>query len=184
MRQTKILSMIVDTELTEEELAQVLEDALGEQSRTIHISVARHSNYCDVLAFALKFGVPMALQPSLLSPELYEFRQKFLQEELDEFAEAHDAGDLLKAADALVDLVYVALGTAQMMGLPWHAHWRLVQSCNMAKEPALHSLGSGCYWSSLKVIKPPGWTPPDHSSLLGYGPWPVFDGLNKKEQEE
>ena len=72
----------------------------------------------DVIHFHQKFGVPVATEPSFLNCEAYAFRVKFMQEELDEFREAHSTGDMHGAADALVDLAYVVHGTAHMMACP------------------------------------------------------------------
>ena len=127
-------------------------------------------NFEDVQAFHEKFQVPRALSPRLLDPVTFEFRNKFLQEELDEFVEGFVERDLHKMGDALVDLVYVALGTADIMGLPWDKLWDEVQRANMAKERATRPEDSK-RGSTLDVIKPPGWTPPDHTPALGVGPW-------------
>jgi predicted HAD superfamily Cof-like phosphohydrolase len=145
----------------------------------------------DVLAFHQKFGVPMPQEPSFLGPEAFGFRMKFMQEELNEFYDDHTAGDMLKAADALVDLVYVTLGTALMMGLPWPRLWEEVQRANMAKERAKNA-GESKRGTALDVIKPPGWTAPDHSAALpktriaiGLGQvsgWPVFDPSGEATQ--
>lgn len=130
----------------------------------------------DVQAFHLKFKVPEPSEPSLLNKEAFDFRTKFLQEELDEFVRDHANGDMLKAADALVDLVYVALGTVVMMGLApcWSSLWNAVQRANMAKVRATGASQSK-RGSALDVVKPAGWTPPDHSLVLGSGPWPTFE---------
>jgi hypothetical protein len=72
--------------------------------------------------------------PRLLSPEEARFRIKFLEEELEEFKDGVREGDLAKCADALVDLVYVALGTAHLQGLPWDELFDEVQRANMTKE--------------------------------------------------
>jgi hypothetical protein len=93
--------------------------------------------------FHQKFGVRHASifrpedsgpAPRLLSPEEAKFRIKFLREELEEFEEGVREGDLAKCADALVDLVYVALGTAHMQMLPWDELFAEVQRANMTKE--------------------------------------------------
>ena len=130
----------------------------------------------DVKDFHLKFKVPEPSEPSLLNAEAFDFRTRFLQEELDEFVEDHINGDMLKAADALVDLVYVALGTAIMMGLApsWPALWAAVQAANMKKERAT-SASQSKRGSALDVVKPIGWTSPDHSLVLGNGPWSTFE---------
>ena len=128
----------------------------------------------DVRTFHEKFGVPMATSPSFLCDKTYEFRVKFLHEELAEFEKAHKERDMEGCADALVDLAYVLHGTALMMGLPWDQLWKEVQRANMTKERASASTQSkrGC---SLDVIKPAGWTGPDHMPALGTGPYPTLD---------
>lgn len=121
------------------------------------------TNHADVWAFHTKFGVPAPETPQLMSAEDFDFRFKFLQEELKELHDAYSEQDLAKAADALIDLVYVALGTAIWMGLPWQLLWDEVQAANMAKTRApsasasLDSTGRG---HQFDVIKPAGWTPP------------------------
>ncbi len=140
----------------------------------IHTAWSFFREQHDVHEFQRQFEIPMAQTPSLLGPELYRFRAGFLEEEVREFREAHDAGDLLGAADALVDLAYVLHGTALMMGLPWPRLWETVQEKNMLKVRALHAADSK-RGTTYDVVKPAGWTPPDHREALGEGPWPVFD---------
>lgn len=160
---------------------QVAEKLLSGKGMTLTLLEKRAASteLSDVRAFHEKFAVPMASEPSWLDSEAVAFRYKFMQEELDEFVEAVSQQDLLLAGDALVDLVYVALGTALMMGLPWAKMWAEVQRANMAKERAT-SAGQSKRGSALDVVKPAGWTPPDHSQFIGSGPWPVFQASAKK----
>jgi predicted HAD superfamily Cof-like phosphohydrolase len=132
------------------------------------------TDFGSVKEFHNKFAVPEAEAPSLLGGEMYNFRVKFMKEELDEYCEATAAGDLLLAADALIDLSYVTLGTAAIMGLPWAKHFAEVQRANMSKERALRK-GDSKRGSTFDVIKPEGWKAPDHSQFLGFGPYPVFN---------
>lgn len=127
----------------------------------------------DVIRFHQKFEVPVAAEPSFLNREAYAFRVKFMQEELDEFQEAHSIGDMHGAADALVDLAYVVHGTAHMMGLPWPQLWGEVQRANITKVRATDASQSK-RGTALDVIKPPGWVAPDHTAALGKGPWPTL----------
>jgi hypothetical protein len=127
----------------------------------------------DVLNFQQKFEVPMACEPSFLDERTFQFRYKFLHEELKEFYESYLAKDMHGAADALVDLAYVLHGTALMMGLPWPVLWEEVQRKNMLKERATR-VDQPKRGSALDVIKPVGWAPPDHTAALGAGPWPTF----------
>ena len=121
----------------------------------------------DVYEFHKKFGVFENYQPSALTASTFEFRRKFLQEELDEFIAANANADLEGMLDAMIDLIYVAAGTMTMMGfthLQQVEAWRRVHAANMEKTrvpSAEHSKrGSG-----YDVIKPDGWKAPDLSDL-------------------
>lgn len=80
--------------------------------------------------------------------------------------------------DALIDLVYVALGTAHILGYPWQEGWDLVQKANMAKVRAKPDGSDSLRHSSFDVVKPEGWTAPDIAGLLrqrGWNPKPQVD---------
>jgi len=115
----------------------------------------------DVHALHTKFDFPRALQPRLLPVEDMMGRYRFMLEELNEFKEAMEKGDLVEAFDALLDLTYVAKGTAVQLGLPWSEGWDRVQLANMAKVRSPEKTDRG-----FDLLKPDGWTPPDH--------WPVL----------
>jgi predicted HAD superfamily Cof-like phosphohydrolase len=102
-----------------------------------------------------------------------------LQEELNEYKKsvAMGAGSQLldpdnvhshmaQALDGLVDLVYVALGTAYLHGFDFREAWRRVHFANMNKVRASQDGSDSKRGSSYDVIKPPGWRPPDHSDLV------------------
>jgi predicted HAD superfamily Cof-like phosphohydrolase len=134
-----------------------------------------------VRAFHIKFGVPMSPVPAFLDKDAHEFRCKFMQEELDEFKDAVAEGNIDKALDALLDLVYVAKGTALKMGLPWDTAWPRVQYANMQKELAKPDGSNSKRGSPMDVIKPEGWVAPTHWDLLGLregDPVPVFNATN------
>lgn len=184
----RIIFMVLDTDKSDSELLADVQNAVREMQDTtsdgdgtepaITLSArgscrCRFSERVDVLAFQQKFRVPMAQEPSWLPEHLFEFRYKFLQEELQEFFAACAMHDMHGAADALVDLSYVLHGTALMMGLPWPMLWEEVQRKNMQKERAKHA-GESKRGSSFDVVKPAGWTPPDHTEALGNGPWPTL----------
>lgn len=140
----------------------------------------------DVRQFHRKFDLEYDGPPRALPEELREFRRKFLIEELTEYLEAvadvalaigvsdlapteevtaSITSGLARALDALVDLVYVALGTAQYHGFNFAEAWRRVHVANMAKAraTALHETKRG---TLLDVVKPPGWQAPDLSDLV------------------
>lgn len=130
------------------------------------------NNHDDVKACYAKHGLETPVSPTFLSRGGISLRTKLMREELQEFVDATERGDMHEAADALVDMVYVALGTAAMMGLPWQQLWDEVQRANLAKERVTDA-GQSKRGSTLDLFKPPGWQGPDHSAALGTGPWPM-----------
>jgi len=117
-----------------------------------------------------KFGFPVMDSPQLMSYKEAISRWKFMGEELQEFFEAACINDLAGMADALIDLVYVAKGTAVQLGLPWGPLWRDVHGCNLQKEVGPNPRRP---WMEFCLIKPDGWVSPSTSIILkeyGYEP--------------
>ena len=94
--------------------------------------------------------------PQLLDNKTTQARYQFMKEELYEFLESVAVDDIVGAADALADLVYVALGTAYLMGLPFNDIWDAVQRANMAKQPGMTKRGM-----PNDAMKPEGWVGPE-----------------------
>lgn len=128
------------------------------------------TNFEDVGDFHTKFGLPSNNEdfpgPRLVTRETMEYRIKFLQEELDELTKASAESNHPEMFDALLDIVYVAMGTAHLLGYPWEQGWDRVQAANMQKVRAKDASESK-RGNALDVVKPEGWQPPDHSTLLG-----------------
>lgn len=144
----------------------------------------------DIAHFHEKFALEYRGKPRLLESQLSEFRIKFLEEELDEYKKAtaqataylrqsslpFDTSDeddawpdlaahIEKQLDALVDLVYVAIGTAYLHGFDFNEAWRRVHEANMKKIRA-HTPGDSKRGSTYDVVKPAGWEPPNHYDLV------------------
>lgn len=142
----------------------------------------------DVEKFHKKFGIMTADLPRHITHRKLKERLEFLFEELFEFASGcgfvvsangypigvkqteHitpiefmdvDEQDMPEMADALIDLVYVAKGTAVMMGLPWKELWDDVQRANMEKVRGVGKRGH-----AVDCIKPEGWVPPQTAAVL------------------
>lgn len=116
--------------------------------------------------------------PQFLTIDEHHFRRKFMAEELEEFDAACAAGDLPKAADALVDLVYVALGTAHFMGLPFDELFAEVQRANLTKERtsdpsklSAHARGRDGRGGRQDIVKPEGWEGPKIAEVLEKAGW-------------
>jgi dCMP deaminase len=127
------------------------------------------TNFQKVGDFHTKFHLPSAASevPKILPDDVWEFRRKFMQEELDETSEAHSAGDIVKFADGLADLLYVAYGTAHLAGIDIDAIFAEVHRANMRKERAVAADDERSTRKHvLDVVKPVGWTPPDIAGVL------------------
>lgn len=119
----------------------------------------------DIKDFHEKFALQPLAKPGFLSEELMRFRMKFLHEEMGELEDAVLSNDLTEVFDALIDIVYVALGTAYLMGLPTRQGWDEVHTSNMAKIRAPNAAASKC-GSASDVVKPLGWKKPDLEKIL------------------
>lgn len=110
----------------------------------------------DVLEFHEKFDCAIAERPTIWMNKL---RKELLIEEVGEFCEAVDNMDLVEAADAIADIIYVALGAAVTFGIDMEPIWNEVHRSNMAKT------GGGVN-DINKILKPKGWIPPDIESII------------------
>jgi predicted HAD superfamily Cof-like phosphohydrolase len=127
----------------------------------------------DVAAFHAKFGVMTHETPGHLTQRKLNERVECMMEELREFMDACDAQDLAEQGDALVDLIYFAVGTALMLGLPLDQMWTEVQRANMEKVA-----GRTHRQHEVDVTKPIGWRPPDHHAILQAAGYKQQDWLN------
>jgi predicted HAD superfamily Cof-like phosphohydrolase len=158
------------------------------------IELAPGRLFRDIEQFHKKFGLQPVEPESAhkLPNDLLAFRIKFLMEELIEYTRAcgahvkiYEDDDQMKTAvmvdndaafkpdeafDGLIDLVYVALGTAFLHGFPFDAGWLRVHEANMSK---VRASGADDERSTRKhsadIVKPEGWQKPVLSDLLNGG---------------
>ena len=117
--------------------------------------------YERVKAFHNKYGMAYEGKPRMLPQELSDFRTHFLIEEVEEYVNAETIEDKF---DALLDLVYVALGTAELHGITnkmFYQGFNEVHSANMKKIK-----GKSERSDKFDVIKPEGWKAPDLKEIL------------------
>ena len=119
--------------------------------------------YAHVEEFLRQVKIKQAAEPTLLDNEVMVNRYNHMFEELSEFAQSNNMSDLHGCVDALVDLVYVALGTASMMGLN-EDHWQdcfdRVHEANMTKK---HGPVEG---HKFGVVKPDNFKAPNFKGIL------------------
>lgn len=114
------------------------------------------SYYESVRQFHIKVLGIADTTPTFELPVAFEQRLAFLMEELAELVKAYDEEDMVGVADALADLVYVALGTAHMMGIPFNDVFKVVHAANMQKHRGMTKRGM-----VYDAVKPAGWVGPE-----------------------
>jgi predicted HAD superfamily Cof-like phosphohydrolase len=153
---------------------------IGESKDLIARLVNQFNPTLDIQQFHERFGLDYDGKPRELPDDLRKFRIQFLAEELCEYVglkgtpkdlvasvlRDHDFKPQLEdQLDALVDLVYVALGTAYLHGFTFDEAWRLVHTANMRKVRVTRAIDSSRN-SVYDVCKPDGWKAPDLSHLV------------------
>jgi len=114
--------------------------------------------------FHAAVGVGSPDGPTLaVAPRQLALRQDLLDEEVAELRAAVAAGDLVAVADALADIVYVACGTAHVLGIPFDEVFAEVHRANMSK---LDADGKPVLRADGKVLKGPSYVPPDVAGAL------------------
>jgi len=115
----------------------------------------------DVLQFHEAFGHPERVSsfPLVLDDKRRDFRYAILNEEVEEFKSATTLEDQV---DAMIDTIYIALGTLVELGVEPDAIFNIVQEANMKKlgadgKPLYHTEGE----KAGKVKKPEGWQAPE-----------------------
>jgi hypothetical protein len=166
-------------------LCKVVNDSTNQTQETVRemlkqmIELVPGQLFRDIGRFHDKFGLEPTGDPEHRLPDdVLQFRIMFMYEELQEYVDAIGGTwccpgvnvdpskfDAEKAFDALIDLVYVALGTAFLHRFDFNAGWERVQNANMQKVRTQRPEDSK-RGSSYDVVKPPSWEPPVLKYLL------------------
>jgi NTP pyrophosphatase (non-canonical NTP hydrolase) len=114
-----------------------------------------------VAAFHERFGYPIADCPSQPADPsegvaLALARMRLIREEANELAEALADRDLVRAADAMADLLYVTYGTGVAYGIDLEPVFAEAHRSNMTKTPS----------GGDKPSKDPGYQPPNIEVVL------------------
>lgn len=112
----------------------------------------------DVRAFHEKYGLTINEQPTIVHDNDIVLRYRLLDEECSETLNSISKGDLEGIADGIVDLIYVAIGTAITYGIPLEECWDEVQRANMSKTGEKDGGG--------KITKGPDFVPPNIKKIL------------------
>ena len=116
----------------------------------------------DVLEFQKTFGFRVRTRPDWPTEPELDLRLQLIREEYQELLLACEQRNLPDTADAIVDLIYVLLGMATVMGIDARPVWNEVHRANMSKVGGPKSPNG-------KLLKPEGWQPPDIQKALSQG---------------
>ena len=112
--------------------------------------------YEQVKEFQTKFNQPVAERPTTMNFARREQRFGYMAEELDEFIHAKTVVD---QSDAMIDLIYLAVGTLVELGVEPTPLFDIVQQANMSKlwpDGKVHTNPE-----TGKVMKPPTFVRPE-----------------------
>jgi predicted HAD superfamily Cof-like phosphohydrolase len=124
----------------------------------------------DIKAMHQMFGVNEWFEANKGNAELMDkylkFRLSMCKEELDETMDAIEARDPEEIVDGLIDMCVFAIGTLDVFGVDANAAWDRVYNANMAKNVGVKE-GRPNPFGLPDLIKPEGWTAPDHTGNHG-----------------
>jgi predicted HAD superfamily Cof-like phosphohydrolase len=121
------------------------------------------TNFEKVKSFMQIFGQEVKKKPSFSSEKINNLRYNLIKEELEELKEAIDKKDIIEAADALTDILYVTYGAGHAFGIDLDKCFEEVQQSNMSK---LDNEGKPIYNDAGKVMKGPKYFKPDLSKFI------------------
>ncbi len=107
--------------------------------------------------FHRKYDILSRDKITLPDPAILLLRSRLIVEEAGEFLNAATHQNLVEMIDALVDILYVTFGTADVMGVDLQPFFEEVQRSNMSK------MGKD---ASGKIQKGPNYSPPDLVKVL------------------
>ena len=119
----------------------------------------------DVYKFNNKIiNISQPVKPTVLNKERLLFALTAMYEELHEFTLACNQNNIGEALDAIIDLIYFAIGRAYELGITeqqFKKCWDLVQQKNMQKKKGAKNRGT-----DIDAQKPEGWRAADLNEVL------------------
>jgi len=121
------------------------------------------TNFEKVKIFMKTFGQEVKEKSSFSSDKINKLRINLIKEELQELKIAIETKNIVEAADALTDILYVTYGAGHAFGINLDRCFDEVQQSNMSK---LDDNGNPIYNDLGKVMKGPKYFKPDLSKFL------------------
>ena len=101
--------------------------------------------------------------PQLPCPKERNLRKNLLEEEYKEYLSGEENNDIVEIADALADIIYIAVGTAVSYGIPLDKIFNEVHNSNMSK---LDKDGKPIYREDGKILKGPNYFKPNIKEII------------------
>jgi len=123
----------------------------------------------DIRNMHKQFGVHQWLRDPKNKDKLRDFmvfRLDFLEEEFEETQKAFFSNDKEGVVDGLIDLIVVAIGTLDILGVDTDKAWDEVHGANMSKEPGIKESRPNPL-GLPDMIKKPDWKGPNHEGNTG-----------------
>lgn len=133
-----LTSQVIDlSNMSKIELGDDVIDEINKLKKELRLLEIDEVPFVDeVEEFNNLMGKPNNYEPTIPERKEWEFVYNFILEELEEYREACEKGDIVEVLDALCDITYVSLGNGVMLhGLKdkiWSAYQE-VQASNMSK---------------------------------------------------
>ena len=120
----------------------------------------------DIAEMHAKYGVNKKVREfdTEKLKQFLDFRIKFLEEELNELKD--NTNNPEEIVDALIDLCVVAIGTLDAFDVDSKKAWNEVHKANMNKQVGIKASRPNPL-GLPDLIKPDGWTPPNHEHNHG-----------------
>ena len=119
----------------------------------------------QVSEFHNSFKIPVPGKLSIPTPDNFAMRQRILQEEIDELKEAGEIEDIVAVADAIVDCMYILIGTAEAFGFS-HLLEDLFSEVHRSNMSKLDERGNPIYREDGKVLKGVNYSEPKLAKIL------------------
>jgi len=115
--------------------------------------------------FHTAFNLPQRDTPTIIPDNEFQLRHKIFTEEVDELYDAYQCNDIIGVTDAIIDCLYVLIGTAVQFGIAnkLNACFAEVHRSNMSK---LGDDGKPVMRKDGKVMKGPNFVRPDLNKVL------------------
>ena len=123
-----------------------------------------HSDFDLIRSMHRKFGHSIKHMDANMRREFFwNFRVKFIEEELDELKSSKTPEDIV---DALIDIIVVAAGTLDLFNVDVERAFIEVMCANLTKRSGMNPTRENKF-GLPDLIKPESFIPPDHTGNTG-----------------